>query len=127
MKSNPHAPADASELAKFKRIGLIAGKDFDASKLDADFVKRIPQVAFDRIMLQMKVNKAIKNTNNWLFGTETGVYGTDYLSRPLVTTIHLGANRVQDAICPISLKDAEGNDYHEANRYLIRFPWGEWP
>jgi len=127
MKANPHAPADASELAKFKRIGLIAGKDFDASKLDADFVKRIPQVAFDRIMLQMKVNKAIKNTNNWLFGTETGVYGTDYLNRALVTTIGLGANRVQDAICPISLKDAEGNDYHGANRYLIRFPRGELP
>jgi hypothetical protein len=42
MKTNPPAAADAPELAKFEKIGLIAGKDFDASKLDADFSKRIP-------------------------------------------------------------------------------------
>src|SRR5215471_10007521 len=42
MKSNPPAAADAPELAKFARIGLVAGKDFDASKLNADFAKRIP-------------------------------------------------------------------------------------
>ena len=50
MKKNPPAAADAPELAKFARIGLIAGKDFDASKLDAAFAKRVPQVGFDRIM-----------------------------------------------------------------------------
>jgi hypothetical protein len=55
-----------------------------------------------------------------LFDTETGVYGTDYLNRALVTAIGLGANRVQDAICPISLKDADGNDYHGANRAAMK-------
>ena len=45
MKRNPPAAADAPELAKFAKIGLVAGKDFDASKLKADFAKRIPQVA----------------------------------------------------------------------------------
>jgi hypothetical protein len=43
--------ADAPEVARFAKIGLVPGKDFDPSKLNADFVKRIPQVAFDRIML----------------------------------------------------------------------------
>jgi hypothetical protein len=43
--------ADAPEVARFAKIGLVSGKDFDPSKLNADFVKRIPQVAFDRIML----------------------------------------------------------------------------
>jgi hypothetical protein len=49
MKDNSPYAADASEVARFARIGLVPGKDFDASKLDADFVKRIPQVAFDRM------------------------------------------------------------------------------
>ena len=60
MKTNPPAPADAPELAKFAKIGLVAGQDFDASKLRADFVKRIPQVGFDRIMLQFKINREVR-------------------------------------------------------------------
>jgi hypothetical protein len=94
MKRNPPAAADAPELAKFAKIGLVAGKDFDASKLKADFAKRIPQVGFDRIMLQIKVNKAVKDINGWAFDTETGIYGTGYLNRALVTAIGLGANRI---------------------------------
>src|SRR5215813_565670 len=127
MKTNPPAAADAPELAKFARIGLVAGKDFDASKLDADFVKRIPEIAYDRIMLQFKVNKAVKHLNGWGYDTETGVYGTDYLNRALVTAIGLGANRTQDAIYPTSLKDAEGNDYSGANKYVMHFPKGQLP
>src|SRR4029079_9235783 len=46
MKRNPPAAADAPELAKFARIGLVAGKDFDAGKLAAAFVKRIRKVSF---------------------------------------------------------------------------------
>lgn len=127
MKADPPAAADAPELARFAKIGLVAGKDFDASKLNADFAKRIPQVAFDRIMLQIKVNKAIKNLNGWIFDTETGSYGTDYLNRALVTAIGLGANRPQDAVYPMSLKDAEGRDYDGVNRYVMHFPKGQLP
>ena len=127
MKANPPAAADAPELAKFAKIGLVAGKDFDASKLKADFAKRIPQVAFDRIMLQFKVNKAVKDVNGWAFDTATGIYGTDYLNRALVTAIGLGANRVQDAVYPTSLKDAEGKEYNGANKYVMRFPKGQLP
>ncbi|MGY4628717.1 DUF1254 domain-containing protein [Bradyrhizobium sp. USDA 4486] len=127
MKRNPPGAADAPELAKFAKIGLVPGKDFDASKLDTDFAKRIPQVGFDRIMIQFKVNKAIRNTNGWAFDTETGVYGTDYLNRALVTAIGLGANRIQDACYPTSQKDIDGKDYVGSNKYVMRFPKGQLP
>jgi hypothetical protein len=127
MKRNPPAAADAPELAKFARIGIVPGKDFDASKLDAVFAKRIPQVGFDRIMLQFKVNKAIKNINGWAFDTETGIYGTGYLNRALVTAIGLGANRIEDACYPTSQKDADGKDYLGSNKYVMRFPKGQLP
>ena len=39
---------------KFAKIGLVPGKDFDATKLKADFVKRIPGIAQDRIMLRTR-------------------------------------------------------------------------
>ena len=127
MKRNLPAAADAPELAKFAQIGLVAGKDFDASKLKADFAKRIPQVAFDRIMLQFKVNKAVKDIKGWAFDTVTGIYGTDYLNRALVTAIGLGANRIQDAVYPTSLKDAEGKEYEGQNKYVMHFPKGQLP
>ena len=45
---------------------------------------------------------SLKRENGWLFTTKTGVYGTDYLQRALVTAIGLGANRPQDAVYPMS-------------------------
>lgn len=127
MKTNPPVAADAAAVARFARIGLVPGQDFDKTKLNADFVARIPHIAFDRIMLQLKVGKSVKNVNGWLYDTVTGIYGTDYLNRALVTAIGLGANRPQDAIYPMSLKDADGNDYDGAKKYVMRFPKGQLP
>jgi hypothetical protein len=127
MKDNPPAAADAPQLAKFARIGIVPGQDFDASKLKADFVKRVPEVAFDRIMLQFKVNKDMKDENGWGFTTKTGIYGTDYLMRALVTAIGLGANRPQDAVYPTSLKGADGRKYNGASKYVMRFGKGQLP
>lgn len=127
LKRNPPAAADAAEVAKFARIGLVPGQDFDASKLKADFVKRIPQVSFDRIMLQFKTGKSVRHVNGWAFDSVTGIYGTDYLNRAFVTAIGLGANRIQDACYPTSQKDADDKDYVGSSKYVMRFPKGQLP
>ena len=127
MKTNPPSLADAPALAKYANIGLVPGKDFDASKLRADFAKRIPEIAFDRIMLQFKINKDVKDIDGWGYTTKTGIYGTDYLMRALVTAIGLGANRPQDAVYPTSLKDAEDRAYDGANKYVMHFAKDELP
>jgi hypothetical protein len=127
MKDNPPAAADAPQLAKFAKIGIVPGKDFDPGKLKADFLKRVPEISNDRILLQFKVNKDVKDENGWAFTTKTGIYGTDYLMRALVTAIGLGANRPQDAIYPTSQKDAEGHKYNGANKYVMHFPKGQLP
>ncbi len=127
MKDNPPYAADAPALKSFATIGLVPGQDFDASKLRADFASRIPQIAQDRIMLQFKTNPAVKDINGWAFTLKTGIYGTDYLMRALITAIGLGANRPQDAVYPTSMKDANGDAYNGANKYVMRFPKGELP
>src|SRR5246500_1683179 len=127
MKDNPPVPADAPQLAKFASIGIVPGQDFDATKLKADFVKRVPEVGFDRIMLQFKINKDITDENGWCYTTKTGIYGTDYLMRALITAIGLGANRPQDAVYPTSQKDADGHKYNSANKYVMHFPKGQLP
>ncbi|PSO20893.1 DUF1254 domain-containing protein [Bradyrhizobium sp. MOS003] len=128
MKANPPAAADAPALARFARIGLVAGQEFDPSRLrNADFAKRVPQIAFDRILLQFKVNKEVKDINGWGYTTKTGIYGTDYFMRAFVTAIGLGANRPQDAVYPSSQRDGEGKAYDGAAKYVLHFANGQLP
>lgn len=127
MKRNPPRAEDAAHLARFARIGLEPGKDFDATKLDAAFRDRIPKVAQDRIMLQFVVNPAMNHSKGWAYTTRTGLYGDDYLMRALVTAIGLGANRPQDAIYPTSMRDAWRRKYDGGSNYVMRFEKGELP
>lgn len=131
MKTNPPTAADAETVAKFAEIGIVPGQDFDKSKLNAAFIKRIPEIAFHRIMLHFKFSDGdVQDINGWGFTTKTGIYGTGYLQRALVTAIGLGANRPQDAIYPTSLKSKDGllsRAYHGANRYVVTFPKGQLP
>jgi hypothetical protein len=127
MKTNPPAAADAPQIAKFAKIGIVPGRDFDASKLKPDFLKRVPEIAIDRVMIQFKVNKDVKDDNGWAFISNGGVYGTNYLLRALVTAIGLGCNRSQDAVYPISQKDADDRAYSGANKYVMQFAKGQLP
>lgn len=124
MKTNPPSRADSAHVAKFERIGIVPGKDFEQSKLNADFSSRVPKTAVDKIMQHYE---ALKNEDGWSFTTNTGIYGTDYLMRALITAIGLGANRPQDAIYPISKVDAQGHPYNGSNKYVMRFPKGHLP
>ncbi len=128
MKRNSPAPKDATALERFKDIGLVPGQSFDASKIDARWDKRLPELSFDRIMLHFKLSGGdFQNINGWGYTTKTGVYGTDYLQRALITAIGLGANRPQDAVYPTSLKDKDGREYSGANKYELRYAPGQLP
>jgi hypothetical protein len=133
LKANPPAAEDAPMVAKLAKIGVVPGQDFDATKLDPAVAKgmaRAPKPAQDLIMGWLKAGIAagdLKLENGWLFTTKTGLYGTSYLQRALITAIGLGANRPQDAVYPTS----EGPDvlkkYSGEKKYVMRFAKGELP
>jgi len=129
MKTNPPYPADGPIVARMARIGLMPGQDFDSRKLDAfdkEAIKAIPKVAQLKIMDYFK--HAGKPINGWMFSTKTGLYGTDYIQRALVTAIGLGANRPQDAVYPTGNKDADGKDFDGASKqYVMHFDKGQMP
>jgi hypothetical protein len=68
-----------------------------------------------------------EHINGWTFTTKTGLYGTDYLQRALITAIGLGANRPQDAVYPTTESAADGEAYSGAHRYVMHFPKGQLP
>jgi hypothetical protein len=128
LKRNPPSSKDAPALKRFERIGLVPGKSFDPKAIHPRWEKRLPSLSFDRIMLHFKFSGGdVKQVNGWGFTTKTGLYGTNYIQRALVTAIGLGANRPQDAVYPTSLKPSARGSYDGANTYVMRFAKGQLP
>ncbi len=128
MKDNPPAKADAPVLEKMARLGIVPGQAFDLSKLDPavqQALQGIPKVGAEKIMAHFKW--AGKDENGWIFTTKTGLYGTDYLQRALITAIGLGANRPQDAVYPTSEAAADGKPYDGTKKYVMHFDNGNLP
>ena len=133
LKDNPPAAADKPMLKKMAKLGIIPGKPFDSSKLgpvakDAFF--DLPKIANEKIMLWLKegiLASDMKLENGWLFTTKTGIYGTNYIQRALITAIGLGANRPQDAVYPTSEGPSILSKYTGEKRYVLHFNKGELP
>ena len=133
MKANPPAADDAPMVAKLAKIGIVPGKDFDASKLDPAVAKGIaaaPKPGQEKISAYLKealvtgdakarerlaVLQEHRPLRNRLSQPRD-----DHLVRP-------GRNRIQDAVYPTS----EGPDllkkYSGANKYVAHFNKGELP
>ncbi len=129
MKTNPPTAQDAPMVAKMARIGLVPGQDFDASKLDfidREAFKVVPKLALVEMGLHLKKQKT---TNGWLYFTKgVGNFGTDYLTRGMANLLGPGWNRPQDAVYPLSQKDASGDEYNGAKyKYVVRFEKGQLP
>lgn len=128
MKNNPPVPADAPLLKKMAKLGIFPGKDFDINQVNADIKKGLEQsvkAGQKQIFEHIKQAGVIKN--GWMYSTNTGLYGTDYLQRAFIAYYGLGANRPQDAIYPTATVDSAGNPLHGANQYVLHFPKGNLP
>jgi hypothetical protein len=129
MKTNPPTAADAPLVARMAKIGLVPGQDYDPSKLgafDREAIKAVPKLA---LLKMVKLLKEQKTTNGWLYFTSgVGNWGTDYPLRAMANMLGPGWNRPQDAIYPLSQKDANGDEYNGSDhKYVIHFDKGQFP
>jgi hypothetical protein len=126
MKQNPPNTADAPVLARIKRIGLVPGQDFDASKIaSVPGIQDVPKLAVEQISAHFQSGG--ESLNGWVFFKPAGSYGTDYIQRALITRYGLGCNLLDDAVYPTTQTDAEGGKLEGANKYVMRFPKGQTP
>lgn len=129
LKKNPPTPEDAEIVKRMAEIGLIPGQDFDSSKLgfiDSTLLDTVPKLSLLEMGLYLKKQKT---TNGWLYFTSgVGNFGTNYLLRGMANLLGPGWNRPQDAVYPLSEKDADGDKYDGAkNNYKIHFEKGQLP
>lgn len=107
----------------------IGGQDLDAGQLgslDRKLIKAAPKLALAKMALRLKQQKT---TDGWLYFTDgVGNFGTDYELRGMANLLGPGWNRPQDAVYPLSQKDADGKEYDGAKyRYVMRFEKGRLP
>jgi hypothetical protein len=133
LKTNPPAADDAPMVARLATLGIVPGQDFDVSKLEPAVAKGIaeaPKPAQEKIMAWMKEGVLAgdsKLEHGWLFTMKTGLYGTEYRQRALVTAIGLGANRPQDAVYPTSEGPDAIKKYSGEHKYVMHFDKGGMP
>jgi hypothetical protein len=123
LKVHPPHVTDQPIIARLKRIGFEAGKDYDTSKLDPVVKKAIdgaPKIGLR--LMEWKTPTMARVANYWSMNTDTmGVYGNYYLKRAIVAQAGLGANLPDDAIYPLNLGDEAGRPLDGANSYTLHF------
>jgi len=124
----PHA-TDWSTIARLNKIGFEIGKNFDLSALDQDIQKEIARGAQDALKLMSEKTKSLgRYVNGWAMNTDTvGVYGNYYLKRAIVAMIGLGANQPEDAVYPLNITDADGEQLLGEKNYVLHFDSNEIP
>lgn len=126
---NPPHATDASVLYRIANIGIVPGKQFDASKFSADQVSELEAGAIEARQEFLKVLPTLGVfKNGWSSNVQTmGVYGNFYLKRAIVTLAGLGANPPEDAVYPLLVADADGDKPVGEQNYVVHFAKNELP
>ena len=129
MKLHPPHVTDWSILARMKRIGIDASKDFDIEELDPAIQQALHR-AVSAGQQAMKANVPNLGTpvNGWQVNADTmGVYGNSYLKRATLAMVGLGSNPPEDAIYPLTFVDGDGEPLNGENDYTLHFNAEEQP
>jgi hypothetical protein len=121
-------PSETELMARFARIGVGAGKVFDATKLSPEIRTAITQGMadawgeFDSFLNQINAGKVFTRD---LPSSRADTKG--YMYRLATAVLGIYGNSKEDAIYLLYNQDAAGQKLDGANRYTLRFAPGELP
>jgi hypothetical protein len=116
-------------MARFAKLGIGAGKTFDASKLSPEMKTAIEQGMADAWAALVGFKKELeegKVSPGEAFGTRAYLKG-NYLYRMGAAVLGIYGNSKQEAIYPAYYVDATKQKLDGANRYTVRFAPGQLP
>jgi hypothetical protein len=119
----PTDPSETKLMARFAKIGVGAGKTFDASKLSPEMKTAIEQGMADAWGELENLKKQVdagKVTSGDLFGTRAFLKN-NYLYRMAAAVLGIYGNSKQEAMYPIYAIDSDGKKLDGANRYTVHF------
>jgi hypothetical protein len=125
----PTVPSEKALMERFARIGVGAGKTFDASKLSPEMKTGIEQgmadawVAFAGLKKEFEEGKV---TAGDVFGTRQYLKN-NYLYRMIAAVLGIYGNSKQEAMYPAYYVDSTKQKLDGANRYTVHFAPGQLP
>jgi hypothetical protein len=125
----PTVPSEEALMARFAKIGVGAGKTFDASKFSPEIKTAIEQGMADAWAALAGLKKDVeegKVSSGEVFGTRQYLKG-NYLYRMGAAALGIYGNSKQEAMYPTYYVDAEKQKLSGANRYTLRFAPGQLP
>jgi len=126
----PTNPGETALMARFAKIGVGAGKPFDAGALPPEARKALEDGMADawKAFAEFKETQLDtgKKTSADGFGTRASLNG-DYLARMSAAVLGIYGNSKDEAIYPAYFVDAGKQNLDGANRYTLRFAPGELP
>jgi hypothetical protein len=126
----PTDPSEKELMARFAKIGIGAGKTFDASKLSPALKAAIEQGIADAWTAFADFKKTRFDTGEVTSGDAFGTreyLKNNYLYRMAAAVIGIYGNSKQEAMYPAYAVDANGQKLDGANRYTLRFAPGQLP
>ncbi len=129
MKLHPPHVTDWSVVSRMRRIGLVPGQSFDPSSLSADASEAVAGAAqTGQAALAAQMPTMAQVINGWQMNVNSiGVYGDFYAKRGVVAMMGLGANQAEDAVYPLLMADANGDNIEGSRDYLLHFDKGQLP
>jgi hypothetical protein len=125
----PTNPSETKLMERFARIGVGAGKTFDASKLSPEMKTAIEQGMGDAWTAFAGLKKQFDEgtvTAGDVFGTRQYLKN-NYLYRMAAAVLGIYGNSKQEAMYPVYYVDATKQKLDGANRYVLRFAPGQLP
>jgi len=123
----PTHPSEQELMARFAKIGIGAGKTFDASKLSPEMQTAIGQGMVDAWADFMSLKNAGEGPSSGdVFGTREHLQN-NYLYRMTAAVLGIFGNSIEEALYPSYYVDADGQKLDGANRYTLRFAPGQLP
>merc|ERR1712217_936707 len=123
MSKHPPHSSDGSALLRFSRLGFVPSAEFAMASLSAAARQAMEKAVKDSHPLMAKFLPKIASVQKgWQMNIDAmGVYGNSYAKRAIIARIGLGANQQQDAIYPLNISDAEGNQMTGDKKYVLHF------
>jgi hypothetical protein len=124
----PTVPSETQLMVRFAKLGIGAGKTFDASKFSPETKAAIEQGMADAWADFANVQKRMEAGEvgfGDMFGTRAYLKN-NYLYR-MVATLGIYGNAKQEAIYLPYFTDADGKKLEGPNRYTLRFASGQLP
>ena len=129
LVANPPAKEDAPMVEKMAKLGIVPGRAFDASSLDAMATKGLEEgYKLGVESIAAAARGAIGDIRNgWTIHLDLGRYGLNYGKRAVIASLGLGASAPEDAINPTSHLDGTGKLLNGAKKYVVHFDAGKTP